>query len=132
MRRAGLVPRRFMNPAFASSNTPDGSRTAATTLRRSWSSAAIALMLYEGPVVRRPVHRTDKMALHVEETTMNKNRRTFLKSSVAAGTAVAASPLAMTDAKAAGKGARVGTPSMARGLPLLSVKQGGRYALAVR
>ena len=37
---------------------------------------------------------------------MNQNRRTFLKTSVAAGTAAAVAPLAVTEAKAAGKGAR--------------------------
>ena len=57
-----------------------------------------------------------------------------MKTSLAAGTALAAGPPAATtaEAKTAGKGARVATPTMAKGLTLLNMRQGGRYALAVK
>ena len=38
----------------------------------------------------------------------------------------------VSEAKTAGKGARVATPTMAKGLTLLNMRQGGRYALAVK
>ena len=63
---------------------------------------------------------------------MNQNRRTFLKTSVAAGTAAAVAQLAVPEAGAAGKGARGASPAMARGLTLLNLRQGGRYALGVK
>ncbi len=63
---------------------------------------------------------------------MNKNRRTFLKTTVAAGTVAAASPLASSPAQAAGQGARLESPAMARSLTLLNMRQGNRYALGVK
>jgi 2-keto-4-pentenoate hydratase/2-oxohepta-3-ene-1,7-dioic acid hydratase in catechol pathway len=64
---------------------------------------------------------------------MNENRRQFLKTTVVAGTAAAVGPLAATDAQAvAGKGARIASPIMAKGVTLLNMRQGGRYVLGVK
>lgn len=64
---------------------------------------------------------------------MNENRRQFLKTTVVAGTAAAVGPLAATEAQAAaGKGARTASPVMAKGVTLLNMRQGSRYALGVR
>ena len=64
---------------------------------------------------------------------MNNNRRQFLKTTVVAGTAAAVGPLAATEAQAvAGKGARIASPVMAKGITLLNMRQGGRYVLGVK
>jgi len=64
---------------------------------------------------------------------MTTNRREFLKTSLAAA---AAAPLVAgavpAQAKTAGKGARAATPVMAKGLTILSMRQGARYVLGVK
>jgi len=66
---------------------------------------------------------------------MTSNRRNFLKTSVVGGTAVAVGALApegVAQAKSAGKGARVGSPAMAKGLKLLNFRSGEQWVLGVK
>ncbi len=64
---------------------------------------------------------------------MKTARRNFLKTAAAAPVALAAASVASpAGAKTAGQGAKPAQPVMARGVTLLTLRQGGRYTLGVK